>query len=280
MKRLILAVTGLGALVVMGFYMNRATTPAVSTAETGVELTPEQPVEQPQAAEAVPAKQPRQNPATTLAHTAGSAVGRESGRVEPASFTSADFRPVLDQAVETLVSAQASFEQKQAVWKRLKETGKLDQAITELEQRATNDPRTAENTVALGVAFLKKAGLVEDAREKATLAMKADQTLEAALNLDPSNWEARYTKAVGMSYWPSELNKGQEVIEQFQILIQQQEVQPAKPEFGRSYLWLGDQYQKGGQAEYAAQVWQRGAALFPENEELKGRLSFTSSRPQ
>jgi tetratricopeptide (TPR) repeat protein len=182
---------------------------------------------------------------------------------------------VLSQAVETLVSPQASFEEKQTIWKRLKETGNLDQAITELEQRAANDPQRAEYAAVLGQAYLKKCAVIEDIREQAMLAMKADQLLEAALGLDPSNWEARFTKAVGMSYWPAQLNKSQEVIEQFQTLIQQQEAQPPQPQFARPYLWLGDQYQKAGYPDYAAQVWQRGAAFFPDNPELKRKLTST-----
>src|SRR5439155_3274216 len=135
------------------------------------------------------------------------------------------------------------------------------EAISALEQRRANDPQTAAYAAALGQAYLKKCASMEDMREQAILAMKADQTLEAALSLDPSNWEARYTKAVGMSYWPPQLNKEREVIEQFQTLIQQQEVQAPQPQFARSYTRLGDQYQKAGRADYAAQVWQRGAAL-------------------
>ena len=82
-----------------------------------------------------------------------------------------------------------------------------------------------------------------------------------------------------MSYWPAQLNKGQEVIEQFAVLIQQQEAQPSQPQFARSYIWLGDQYRKTGYPEYAAQVWQRGAALFPNNEELKNKLASAPSQP-
>ena len=113
---------------------------------------------------------------------------------------------------------------------------------------------------------------MSDVREQAILAMKADKTLEAALNLDPSNWEARFIKAVGMSYWPANLNKSGEVVEQFLKLIQQQEGQPKEPQFAQPYLWLGKEYEKAGQAEYAAQVWQRGAALFPDNKELQNKL--------
>jgi hypothetical protein len=146
-------------------------------------------------------------------------------------------------------------------------------AISDLEQRTTNDPGSVENVAALGQAYLKKCGVIQDVREQAILAMKADQMLESALKLDPSNWDARYTKAVGMSYWPAQMNKGREVIEQFDALIRDQEAQPVQPQFARSYAWLGDQYKKADQADYAVQVWQRGAAFFPQNEELKTRLA-------
>ena len=121
----------------------------------------------------------------------------------------------FNEAIETLVSALASFDQKQVAWKQLKERGQLDMAVSELEQRTANDPGRVENVAALGQAYMKKCGVIQDGREQAILAMKADQTLESALSLDPSNWEARYIKAVGMSYWPSQLNRGREVIEQF-----------------------------------------------------------------
>ncbi len=175
-----------------------------------------------------------------------------------------DARLVFNQAIETLVSPQASFEEKQAIWKRLKETGNLDQAITELEQRAANDPQRAEYAAVLGQAYLKKCAGIEDVREQAILAMKADQHLETALGLDPSNWEARFTKAVGMSYWPMQLNNGQEVIEQFQTLIQQQEAQPPQPQFARPYLWLGDHDRPV-----------RPGGSFARREDLRDRVRIT-----
>ena len=183
----------------------------------------------------------------------------------------AEITPV--QNVDTLVSPHATFEEKQAAWKRLKETGKLDLAIGELEQRLANNPQVPEFSAALGQAYMKKCAQIQDVREQALLAMKADQTLEAALNLDPSNWEARFTKTVGMSYWPAELNKGKEVIQEFSKLIEQQESQPPQPHFARSYAWLGEQYRKAGHPDYAAQVWQRGAALFPSDAELRTKLA-------
>jgi len=174
---------------------------------------------------------------------------------------------------DTLVSPQASYLQKQEIWKQLRDAGKLDPIIADLEQRAANDPRSVETTATLGQAYLKKCAAIQDVREQAILAMQADKTFDTALSLDPAHWEARFTKAVAMSFWPPNLNKGDEVIQHFQTLIQQQEAQPLQPQFAETYSWLGDQYQKAGRNVDAHEIWQRGAAFFPSNEKLQSRLT-------
>lgn len=103
--------------------------------------------------------------------------------------------------------------------------------------------------------------------------MKADQTFDAALALDPANWEAGFFKTVSLSYWPKEMNRGPEVIQRFTHLIEQQETAPPQPHFAQSYVWLGEQYRKAGRDDYATQVWQRGAALFPGDPALQKKLA-------
>jgi tetratricopeptide (TPR) repeat protein len=192
----------------------------------------------------------------------------------PAGVDSKDAESTaFDQAIDTLVSPQASFAQRQDAWKRLRETGKLDQAITELEQRAAGDAGNAACPAALGQAYLQKCATIQDLPDQGILAMKADKAFTTALNLDPSNWDARFTKAVAMSYWPPQLNKGQEVIQNFETLVQQQEGQPPQPQFAQTYVWLGDQYQKAGRASDAQAIWQRGAALYPGDTTLPKRLA-------
>jgi cytochrome c-type biogenesis protein CcmH/NrfG len=175
--------------------------------------------------------------------------------------------------MDTVLSPRSNFRQRQAAWKELKNLNQLDHAVTELEQRVAAEPQSAEAAAALGEAYLKKCEDLNEFREQAIYAMKADQLLETALKLDPANWDARFTKAVGMSYWPAELNKSQEVIEQFQTLIQQQSSQPQQSYFAKPYVRLGEQYVKAGRPDYATQVWQAGAALFPDNSDLKEKLS-------
>ena len=149
----------------------------------------------------------------------------------------------------------------------------MDDAIAELQGRVAANPDSVEDTVTLAEAYLKKCGQTADIRQQAMLAMQADQLLDTALGADSSNWEAQFDKVSAMAHWPLELNQGSKGVGQFQTLIQEQESQPSQPQFALSYLRLGDFYQRTGDAADAMQVWQRGAALFPESTDLQNRLS-------
>lgn len=258
----------MGVLVVgvgIGLYESRQKSPAVPPTQTVSESSPdEKSSAEPPGSAPIARPQPSRLPKAPAG----------SHSTEPADAKQAPSASIgFKLAVDTLVSAQSSYPEKEAAWKQLRDSGKLDQAIADLEQRATANPQAAEYSATLGRAYLEKAGTLKDVREQGILGMKADMTFETALQVDPSNWEARFTKAVAMSYWPPQLNKGQEVIANFTQLINQQEAQPPQPQYAQSYVWLGDQYQKAGNSEYARQVWQRGAAMYPNDTTLPQRLA-------
>jgi tetratricopeptide (TPR) repeat protein len=121
----------------------------------------------------------------------------------------------------------------------------------------------------------KKSGNFD---EIAILGMQADQSFDAALKLDPSNWEAQYYKAASLAYWPPEMNKGPEVIQRLSSLIDQQETMPPQPQFAQIYVLLGEQYQKAGQSDNAIKTWRRGAAIFPGDPALQKKISNPSAR--
>src|SRR2546421_12394825 len=244
MKRLMSAAVGIGVLVGLGFYVNRPKSPLISSPKPVAEAVP--------AEEEQGAIEPASLPAEKAAPPVET-LGVEKPVLRPVA---GPLNPGLDasflsRTVDVLVSPQASYQQKRDAWKQLRDAGKLDQAIAELEQRTANDPTRAEYPATLGQAYLQKCGTIKDVREQGILAMQADKVFDAALSLDPSNWEARFTKAVAMSYWPPVLNKGDEVIQHFQTLIEQQEAQAPQPNFAESYSWLGDQYQKAGRTNDA-----------------------------
>jgi tetratricopeptide (TPR) repeat protein len=265
MKYLILIVFGAGLCVGSSYYLHRA---------RALNVTP--PAEPVQVA-TVPDQQSTTVSAPMQRETQPAAAVQS--KPQPASDLPAMANKIqldkiaLSGAVDVLISPQAGYVEKHSVWNQLKANDSLDMAIRDLEERAANNPASPECAAALGQAYLQKCGTITDVREQGILAMQADKVFDTALALDPANWEARFTKAVALSYWPANLNKGDEVAQHFLTLIQQQETQPPQPQFADTYVWLGDQYQKAGRTDDARTVWERGATLFPDQQKLKSRLA-------
>ena len=179
----------------------------------------------------------------------------------------------FSQAIATLVSPHTGFQQKEEAWRHLIEGGQLDQAIEALAQGAVDNPTLAEYPATLGQAQLRKAGVIAQSggkiSEMGILGMQADQNFDQALTLDSANWEAQFFKAVAMSHWPLELNKGEEVIQRLSSLIDHQDTLTPQPQFAQTYVVLGDQYQKMGEPDYAVATWLMGAQKFPGHPSLQ-----------
>lgn len=268
MKYLIPLVFGTGLAVGSAYYVHHT-----RTASAG----PEQPATAPAQAAAAAVEQDPLDIAQIHGQPRQSAIEQPKPQLASklpatAHVTQLD-KVALSRAVDLLVLPQASYQQKHSIWTQLRESGSLDQAIRDLEERSANNPASTECAASLGQAYIQKCGTISDVREQGILAMQADKIFDTALSLDPSNWEARFTKAVALSYWPANMNKGDEVVQHFLTLIQQQETQPLQPQFAETYVWLGDQYQKAGRMDDAQSVWERGLSLFPDQEKLKNRLA-------
>jgi tetratricopeptide (TPR) repeat protein len=173
------------------------------------------------------------------------------------------------KVLQQIAAPGTTREQKMALWKRLAAAGKLDQAIAALEDQAGNDPNNAGLRIDIGNAYLQKVFNASD-DQKGPFAYKSDAAFDAALKIDPDNWEARFTKAVSLSYWPPIAGKMPEAISQFETLVSQQEQRgDAQPQYARTYLLLGNLYRQNGQIDKAKDVWAKGAARFPNDEQLR-----------
>jgi len=271
MKRMILIGVSLAVLVAAGFWMAKRTRAAIVPEAAAIESAPPTTTESAES-DSVPA--PRAgNFDTPHAPPDTRATARRSSAIAPLPDPVANERFQLRLSVDRLVSPQISFEDKYRTWIKLRDEGKMDQVIAELNGRATNNPAAAEYPAALGQAYLHKIAVTKDTRDYAVLGALADRSFDAALDIDPASWDARFFKATAMSYWPEEMNKRPEVIQRFTQLIQDQEAQSPQPHFAQSYYWLGETYQKSGRSDYADQVWQRGAALFPADPMLLQKLA-------
>lgn len=271
MKRLIWVVMSLAAAAAVSLWLAKRGRTVAASGTAAIESTTAATTAAAEPENSTSSKTRRSDPAITTAPAAPVAA-RRFADVAAATDAASDEKAQIRRSVDQLVSAQTSFEDKYHTWIKLRDEGKMDQVIAELNERATNNPAAAEYPAALGQAYLHKIAVTKDTRDYAVLGAMADRSFDAALDLDPANWEARFFKATAMSYWPEEMNKRPEVIQRFTKLIQDQESQSPQPHFAQSYYWLGEAYQKSGNSDHANQVWRRGAALFPNDPMLQQKL--------
>lgn len=159
-----------------------------------------------------------------------------------------------------------------ALWQRIREAGLTDEVIAMYEERAEDAPDDANAQVDLGQAYIQKIQEVGNGPQAGLWATKADQQFDRALELDPRHWEARYTKAVALSFWPPIFGKQGEAIRQFETLVQQQGGDPSKKHYASTYLLLGNMYQQIGNHEKAVAAWQNGLQVFPGDADLQKQL--------
>lgn len=182
---------------------------------------------------------------------------------------------LVRKAVDALLSARTAGE-KHAAFQQLIKDGQLDAAIADLKQRMTDDPTNAQLPATLGEAQLNKVRLLKEAgadiNELGIVAMQADQSFNAALKIDPNNWEANFMKASSMYYWPANEQRDAEVVQRLSNLIDQQETMTANPAFAQTYLVLGNQFQKIGQPDKAMGTWQLGLQKFPNDAALLKKI--------
>jgi tetratricopeptide (TPR) repeat protein len=192
---------------------------------------------------------------------------------DPEAEAVAAFRKTID----TLLSPQLPPKQKHEMFEEFRKAGQMDQVIAELKRRAKGDPQIPEIPITLGEALLNKVGAIHaaggDVNEMGILAMQADQSFNAALKMDPSNWEAQYVKYSTMFYWPPEPTRDNEVAQKLSGLIDQQEALPQQPHFAQTYVALGNQYQKLGKPDFAEATWRLGLTKFPNDPTLLKKLA-------
>lgn len=206
-------------------------------------------------------------------HAAGLAgAGSASGK-EAAAAASHEATAPLQDLVAEIMDPSLPDEERQALWEEVREAGRLDELVDWFESYAAGRPNDPDAQVLAGNAYLQKifeAG--SDGPQAGIWANRADKAFDRALEVDPDHWEARFTKAISLSFWPPIFGKQAEAVRQFETLIEKQAAQPAREEFAQSYLLLGNLYLQKGDAAKAQATWQKGLELYPDAASLKAKL--------
>lgn len=179
--------------------------------------------------------------------------------------------PIADLMEMLRDGNQGSFEG-QELWQAIRDAGRMDDVLAEFERLAEASPRNPDLQAELGEAYIQKIFEVGGGPLAGKYGNLADQAFDRALEADPEHWEARFQKAVALSNWPEFMGKMGESLHQFETLVEQQERQAAKPQFAQTYFFLGNMYQRKGDAKAALDAWRRGLALFPDSEMLREQI--------
>ncbi|MFN0206643.1 MAG: hypothetical protein ACKVS6_10085 [Planctomycetota bacterium] len=187
--------------------------------------------------------------------------------------TKKDTKKEFTDLFAKLTDPDGSWESRERIWKQLQEAGMMDQAIEALRKRAEDSQGSADAQYELAQAYIAKLQTVKDNSEMGKYAMLADQMFDKALTVDPQHWEARFSKAISLSFWPAFTGKPAEAVTQLETLRKQQEDRGgSNPEYAKTYQILGNLYQQQGKPDQAQEIWKKGASLFPNDAELKQKL--------
>ena len=135
------------------------------------------------------------------------------------------------------------------LWARLIAEDREKEVLDHLKALAEAIPNS-EAQLALGTGYLGRTQ--QSAGPMAGLhATLADEALDRALEADPEHWDARFTKAMALSFWPANCGKQPESIRQFETLLEQQQQLSPSADHPQSHFFLGKLYQQTGRPDMA-----------------------------
>jgi tetratricopeptide (TPR) repeat protein len=272
MKKILMAIVVLGGIIAGAVVLLNKQKSAPPAPAPVAEATPKQTEET--APEKIATPKPEATPAISANADAPAKVPAAAPAVSEAKPD--DSAGAIHKAVDDLLSAKSGAE-KHDLFQQLVKSGQIDAAIAELKQRATDNPTNAQLPTTLGEAQLNKVRAIKDAggdiNDMGILAMEADKSFNAALKIDPQNWEANFVKASTQFYWPADEKRDNDAAQRLAGLIDQQETLTPNPAFVQTYVALGNQYEKMGQHDKAVATWQLGLQKFPNDPALAKKIS-------
>lgn len=113
---------------------------------------------------------------------------------------------------------------------------------------------------------------VEGAITQVILANSALGHFTTALELEET-WLGLYTRGNSYLFWPAIFGRAQLGVDDLLKAMEYTEKGELHKHYGRTYVALGDGYWRLEDVDKARQTWKKGLELFPDNPELKTRLT-------
>jgi tetratricopeptide (TPR) repeat protein len=146
-----------------------------------------------------------------------------------------------------------------------------DRSLKFFEKLVAAHPTASNAYLNYGFAYVDKipaAGSIT----QVILANTALSHFTKSIEIKPS-WIALYTRGNSYLYWPKIFGRANLGVADLEQAMKIQKGDKLKKYHVRAYISLGDGYWKMDDVAKAKTVWQEGQKLFPDNAQLKARLS-------
>lgn len=204
-------------------------------------------------------------------------------RPEPAATEKVVEAPIVEEATTRAVDEEARSEiltalrdpatgasEQSKLWRKLAELGLTDDAIARLREQIKESPRDANLHAMLGNALVTKMRTESlSPVERREVSKGAMGSFNTALELDPQNWVARFSRAMSNSAAPAFLGRQAVAIKDFETLLEQQKGAAPSPDHAHTYFFLANLQAGSGNTKRAAEVRAEARALFPDDKRFR-----------
>lgn len=197
--------------------------------------------------------------------------GQSTARAAPAGAAAGGDPAGAAAVIDQLLRAGAGPRSEQ-LWEELRALDAIDAAVARFEELAAGNPGSPDAQTLLGTAYIQQMLAANDEQQRIELGRKIEAQFDKALELQPDHWEARFRKAVGLSYGDALSGRRGAAIAQFERLVRQQENLSPQPHHAQTFLYLGRLYAEQGDRERAEEIWRRGLASHPQQQDLMRML--------
>jgi len=155
----------------------------------------------------------------------------------------------------------------------------IDETVKSLKELVAKDPKNPELQVALATALVAKlANRTAPGPQQGIVWAEAIKAYDAAIEVNPQHWQARFGKAFGTSMIPAFLGQRPAAIQQFEELRALQAGGAPEKHHVQTYFRLGQLYKDEGNIEKARSVWEEGLQRFPNDKGIQGALDIANKR--
>ena len=151
------------------------------------------------------------------------------------------------------------------------QTKEYDRSLKFFEKLVADHPKSGNAYLNYGFAYVDKIP-VAGSITQVILANTALSYFTKSIELQPS-WIGYYTRGNSYLYWPKIFNRAHLGVADLEQAMKIQKADKLKSYHVRAYISLGDGHWKMDDMAKAKAVWREGEKLFPNNAQLKARLS-------